>query len=655
MMLELPRQLAHLATALAVTAAIAVLPGVTPALAPAWADPYVEAVAGPSVTPAIGWAQLGLSDRMDIVGANVPADTSVPVPAGVVPSVLTGEVGSIVNVTDGRVDVLDGRGVVLGVIALPAGAISVPFTIDTSAAQVVDGRARLSFVVRDAGPVATACTQPPAITLSRLATTFSGPAPDPTTVAGFLPGYLDHVVIRVDRTPSPAVAQAALDLVAKLTRLYRPMPVRIDVTTGEEPGVVSLQSLSGTTRVIDIRDGGRPAVTVENPGTPAAVLAITGTGEQLATQVSLFTDRRIGLAQGNSATLVSSREPSDVSTTMKTFGQLGISAQTSVAGTTTLYTGFDAAAFGVGAINGATVHLKAHYTPVVGGEGSVLVRSGETVLATHSLDGSGTLDIAGEIPAESIASNVGLAMELRYIPRQDCPPLSDRVTFSIDPQSTVTVRPGAGNRGGFAALPMAFTPDFEVAIDKPDHLRYAAAALNLIAQQTQITLRPRVTHLSDAAASGSSALVVSGGRELADAGLHPPLLPGMAETVDVGGAESSAAATLVDLHAPLGMVQAFTDSGRAVVAVTGTGDWTLVDATLNHVRGLPDRWGSLAGDVVATGIAGETVTLSVNEGDAMPHQPAPGAGWHWWAWASIAAVGAAAVAAGATVLIRRRA
>lgn len=418
--------------------------------------------------------------------------------------------------------------------------------------------------------------------------------------------------------------------------------------------MVSLQSLSGTTRVIDIRDGGRPGITVENPGTPAAVLAITGTGEQLATQVGLFTDRRLGLAQGNSATLVSSREASDVSSTMKTFGQLGISAQASVVGTTTLYTGFDAAAFGVGAINGAAVHLKAHYTPVVGGEGSVLVRSGDTVLATHSLDGSGTLDITGDIPAESITSNVGLAVELRYIPRQDCPPLSDRVTFSIDPQSTVTVRPGAGNRGGFAALPMAFTPDFDVAIDSPEHLRYAAAALNLIAQQTQITLRPRVTQLSDAASSGSSTLVVSGGRGLADAGMHPPLLPGTADTVDVGSAPSSAATTLVDLHAPLGMVQAFTDSGRSVVAVTGTGDWTLVDATLDHVRGLPNRWGSLTGDVVATGIAGETVTLSVSEGDSMPHQPAPGEGWQWWAWASIAAVGAAAVAAGATVLIRRR-
>lgn len=638
------RRLCTLAAALAVFASVAVLP------APAAADPYVEAVAGPAVSPVIGWTQLGLADRIDIVGANQPSDTSIPVPTGVTPTTLAGQIGSIVNVADGRVEILDGRGVVLGVVPIPPGAISVPFSVDITAAQVSEGRAKLSFVVRDSGPAATTCTQPPAVTVSGLSTTFSGPAPDPVTVAGFLPGYLDRIVIRVGRTPTEHQQQAALDLVAKLTALYRPMPVRIDVSddTGPTPPVAP------ATRVIDIRDGGQPGIAVENPGTPAAVLAINGTGEQLVAQVGLFTDRRLGLAQADSAVMVSSREGTDLTSTMKSFSQLGISSQTSVAGTTTLYTGFDAAAFGVGPISGATVHLKAHYTPVVGGEGSLLLRSGATVLAARSLDASGTLDVTGDIPAEAITSNVGLALELRYIPRQECAPLNDRVTFSVDPQSTVTVRPGAGNRGGFPALPMAFTPDVDVAIDSPDHLRFAATAINLMAQQTQATLRPRLTRLSDAAGSGTGVLVVSSGRGLADAGLTPPLLPADGDTVDVG-ATAGAANTLVDLRAPLGMVQAFTDDGRAVLAITGTGDWSLVDTTFDHVRGLPNRWGSLTGDVVATGIAGQTVTLAVNEGDSMPHQPAPGDGWRWWAWASLAAVGAAIVAAGATVLIRRRA
>jgi hypothetical protein len=597
------------------------------------------------VSPAISWTALGLTDRMDIVGSNQSVDAAVPVPTGVFPTVLAGEVGSIANLTDGRLDVLDGRGLVLGTVPIPPGAVSVPLRLDIGAAQVVDGRAKLSFVIRDANPAATGCAPPPALTLRGLTTSFSGPAPDPVTVAGFLPGYLDRIVIEVGRTPTEFQQQAALDLVAKLTRMYRPMPVRIDVSTGGD------RSTDGATRVIEVRDGGRPGITVANPGTPAAALVISGAGEQLVTQVGLFADRRLGLAQSDSAVLMSSRDGTDLSSTVKTFDQLGVSAQTSVSGTTTLYTGFDAAAFGVGPIDGATVHLKARYTPVVGGEGSLLLRSGATVLAARTLDGSGTLDLTADVPAEEVTSNVGLALELRYIPRQECAPPGDRVTFSIDPQSTVTVLPGARNRGGFPALPMAFTPDFDVAVDTPDHLRFAAAAVNLMAQQTQITLRPRVTALTDAA--GSGLLVVGGGQALSGAGLTPPLLPGGGDTVDVG-TSAGATDTLVDLNAPLGMVQAFTDRGRSVVAITGTGDWSLVDATLDHVRGLPDRWGSLTGDVVATGIAGQTVTMSVAEGDSIPHQPAPGAAWQWWAWASAAAVVGAGVLAGVTWLLRRR-
>ena len=630
-------------------AVLALLGTVAPQPA-AVADPYVEAVADAAVSPAISWTQLGLADRMDIVGSNQAVDAAIPVPAGVSPTVLAGEVGSIANLTDGRLDVLDGRGVVLGVVPIPPGAVSVPLRLDIGAAQVVDGRAKLSFVIRDAGPAATGCAAPPALTLRGLTTSFSGPAPDPVTVAGFLPGYLDRIVIRVGRAPTEYQQQAALDLVAKLTRLYRPMPVRIDVTDGS---ATATPAGAATTRVIDIRDGGRPGITVANPGTPAAALVISGSGEQLVTQVGLFTDRRLGLAQSDSAVLMSASDGTDLSSTMKTFGQLGVSAQTTVSGTTTLYTGFDAAAFGVGPVDGATVHLKARYTPVVGGEGSLLLRSGATVLASRSLDQSGALDLTADVPAEEVTSNVGLALELRYIPRQECAPPGDRVTFAIDPQSTVTVLPGARNRGGFPALPMAFTPDFDVAIDTPDHLRFAAAAVNLMAQQTQSTLRPRITTLQEATASGSGLLVVSGGPALADAALSPPLLPNGGDTVDVGKS-AGAADTLVDLNAPLGMVQAFTDHGRSVVAITGTGDWSLVDATLDHVRGLPNRWGSLTGDVVATGIAGQTVTLSVAEGDSMPHQPAPGDGWRWWAWASAAAVAAAGVLAGTTWLLRRR-
>ena len=127
------------------------------------------------------------------------------------------------------------------------------------------------------------------------------------------------------------------------------------------------------------------------------------------------------------------------------------------------------------------------------------------------------------------------------------------------------------------------------------------------------------------------------------------LRPGGPNTVDVNGST----ATDVDLNGALGVVQAFTDKERTVLAVSGSGDWSLVDASFDYIRALPNRWASLTGDVVATGSAGETVNLTVREGGGLVNEY-PGDGWKWWAWLTLAMGGCAMVVAAAWVLIRRR-
>src|SRR5215218_2434323 len=266
---------------------------VPPAGPVATAQPYVSAAAEPNVTPAVSWTQLGLPERMDLIGSNQKSDTSIPVPEGIGPSMLTGQIGSVVNVVDGRVDVLDARGIVLGSIPVPVGVATVPFTVDITAAQVTEGRAPLSFILRENNPSSNSCTVLPSLSLSQLMTTFSGPTPDPSTVAGFLPGYLDQILINVGPHPSGSQQQTALNLVAALTHVYRPMPVRINVTTAANTPLAA----GASSRVIDIRDGQQAGIAVENPGSPNALLAITGVGDELMQQVDLMADRRIGLAQ----------------------------------------------------------------------------------------------------------------------------------------------------------------------------------------------------------------------------------------------------------------------------------------------------------------------------------------------------------------------
>ncbi|MFI5506742.1 hypothetical protein ACIA48_04680 [Mycobacterium sp. NPDC051804] len=625
----------------------AAVPIVLPAGPIASAQPYETAAAEPNVTPAISLRQLGLPDKLELIGSNQSFDTSIPVPQGIGPSMLTGQIGSVVNVIDGRVDVLDARGIVLGSIPVPVGVSTVPFAVEITAAQVTEGRAPLSFILRDNNPPSNSCTQLPSLSLSQLMTTFSGPTPDPMTIAGFLPRYLDQITIGVGPNPSRDQQQAALALVAKLTQLSRPIPVRIDVDTSSTP----VGRTGGPTRrSIEIREGDNPGIAVENPGTQGAVLAITGKGEELIRQVDLFADRRYELAQTSTASVTSMKTQLPTAAYTRSFGELDMAAEAEVLGVDTLYVGFDASEFAVGSIDHAQVHFISNYTSVTSGDASILIRSGSTVLASRKLDESGLLDLSFDLPAETIASNVGLSLEIRYNPERDCAPLTDRITFAVDPRSTVTVTPGSHNRGGFPVLPMAFAPEFDVAIDQPEHIRYAAQAINLMGQHSAVALRPRLATLDEAAARGSGLLVVATGEQLARAGMEPPMLTTGASVVDVNGSPI----TDVDVHGPLGVVQAFSQNGRTVLAVNSTGDWGLVDQSFDYIRGLENRWASLIGDTVATGPAGDTASLAVRAGDAMTPQPDLGDGWRWWVWATIAGGALAVLAAISIVVLRKR-
>jgi len=653
------------------TVAMAVVPlaapVLSPTIAPVYADPdsvdpnsvdpnsvdpntvdpnsEVQTVAAttPEPTRLIGWPELGLPDRIDLLGTNQPSETAIPIPIGTAPTILTGVIGSIVNVVGGRVDVLDDRGLVLGTIPVPPDAPTVPFELDISPALVANNMAKLSFVIRDSNQNVNNCTQIPALSISQLANAFTGPPVAPTSVADYLPSFLDKILINVGSNPTYVQQQAALDLVARLTKKYRPLPLRIDVTTDD---IAPLPE--PTVRVIDIRDNSQPGVIVENPNTPAAMLVISGTGQSLARQVELFADQRMNLAQAPAAVVLSARDDTTLSGNTKTFAQLGVTGQASVLGVTTIYAGFDVSAFGAGPISSAKVHLLAKYTPVGSGQASVLIRSGSTVLGTHKLDNSGLLDVTGVIPAEEIASNVGLALEIRYIPQQECAPLNDRMTFALDAHSTVTVVPGTNNRGGFPVLPMAFTPDFNVSLDNPGYIRYAAQAINLMAQQTSVTLRPKVTTFGQAASSRTGLLAVTNGAALSKAGMKPPLVPNGASDIAVNGDP----ATDLNVNSSVGAIQAFTQNDRIVLAITASGDWSLVDASFDYIRNQPGRWSSVVGDVVATGAALQTVNMSVNEGGPMAHQPNPSPVWKWWGWLSVG-VGAAALVIAATLLVIR--
>ena len=67
----------------------------------------------------------------------------------------------------------------------------------------------------------------------------------------------------------------------------------------------------------------------------------------------------------------------------------------------------------------------ANYTPVVAGEGSLLIKAGSTVVASRSLDSSGVVDLTADIPAEAITLECRSGAGTRYVPaaQQECAPL----------------------------------------------------------------------------------------------------------------------------------------------------------------------------------------------------------------------------------------
>lgn len=597
--------------------------------------------------PTIAWRQFGRPETLELRGADLDNKIEIPVPKGMTAAVISGQIESAVNVDAGRIDVFDGRDNAVGTIPIPLEVPAAPFTLNTSAAAIESGRLTLNFVLRSADPPGDTCAPTPTVTLSRLATALAGRPSNPATIADFLPSYLDTITIWTGPTPTADQQQAALTLTAMLTRNYRPLPVRIDVDTSATlPKGDPLAR-----RIIAVRDSETNGIEVRDPGTPQAVLTISGRGLDLVEQIAAFVDSRRGLAQTGSAVVQSATGPLNSSSTIMTFEQLGIAISNSFTGASSTYLGLDGAAFAAGPIVKATVDLRARYTPTGDDKASLLIKSGSYVLATRRLDQSGELDLKFEIPPQTITSDIGMALELQYFPGGGtCAPLIDRMTFALDPQSTVEITSGAVGSAGFTSLPAAFTPEFNVAVDRPEYIRYAAQAINLIGQRTATLLRPQLTSMDNGAAEKLGLLAVTVGDGVSRMGMRPPVTITADGQVGVDGETT----TSTVLNGPVGIVQSFAQNDRTVLAIDVPDRAELVDETFDYIRQLDNGWSSLAGDVVATGSAGETVELTVRSDRPVPGRTIRREGWKWTALATIVA-GAAATAAAARVLtIRRR-
>lgn len=578
--------------------------------APAAAEPVdadVPDVAG--VT--LAWPALGLEPEM-FLGPNSSSSFTVPVPVGLSAARLQGTIAAPLNIDAGYLEISDSNGGLIAAVDLPPAAsaqAATPIDVDISAARPRASSIGLSFTLRTQDNADRFCGPLQQLVLSDLTTVFTGTESPATTIANFFPPVLEQVTIFAPDDADAAEQQSALTLVSTLTRLYQPQRLAIRVVS--QPRGAIPPPAGQLARAIVVEAGGTAGLRVENAGTPGAHLRVSGSGDELSTQVSLLVNQLQTLVQTAASRVDQAGAEAAPSGDTLTFSQLGMSGRTDVLRTGSLTVGVDRSSLGTGRVDSVQVHLLADYTPVPNGDAaSVIVRSDDIVVYRTALDDTGHLDATFDLDAPTFGQWINLDLALTYTPAEACGPLIAPITFQIDPRSTLTMRRGGPPLEGFGAVPSEFSPGFLVALDgtSPDQLAYAARTIAAIARLTSQQLIPQVVDLSTAADATTGALIVAESAALAQTSLNPPV-GGDGTTVDLGLPTELRA----DFDDGLGSIQAFADRprNRSVVLITTTDAWSLVDPLFNYLDAPGGGWSQLTGDVLAAGAAGDPTNVAI--------------------------------------------
>lgn len=597
----------------------------------------------------LDWPTLGLSSEV-ILGPNSTSGFTVPIPVGLNASRLSGRFHLPMNIGAGYLEIDDGDGTLLASVQLPpagTAAVETPFDVDISAARVRASSVDLSFTVRPFDSGNQFCGPLQQLTLSNLATVFTGVEPPATTIASFFPPVLQRVTILAPTDASAAEQQSVLTLVSTLARLYHPQPLTITVASQRRGAIPTPSGQLERTIVVE---SGQAGLTVESPGEPGAYLRVSGQGDEPTTQVSLLINSLQSLAQVASVRVDQAGSQAAPSGGDElTFGQLKLGGKTDVLRTGSLSVGVDRATLGGARFDGVRVHLLADYTPVPRDDAAaVMIRSGGVVVYRAALNDTGLLDATFDLDGQKLGQGINLDFAFTYTPHEVCGPLLAPITFQVNPKSTLTLTRGGPPLGGFGALPSEFSPNFMVALDgsSPDQLTYAARIVSAVARLTNGQLMPQVVDVKTAAEGTSGALIVANSEALSKTSLNPPL-SGDGTAVDVA-LPTELRANVAD---GLGSIQAFADPprNRSVVLVTTSGPWTLVDPLFTYLDGLGGGWSQLTGDVLAAGAAGTPTNVAIRSGGDTA-EPASAASAESISWPHIG-IGVAIAAVALLVLI----
>lgn len=432
-------------------------------------------------------------------------------------------------------------------------------------------------------------------TLHKLRLVHGGAEQMPLDQDRFLGPAVSRVDVVVPRSAGDDVLEAALQVVAMLSRHYRD-----EVPVALSPADTVLPRVGAGQRVLRLEPGPSLSRGLEQRF-GLWTLTVRGPGEAAVDVVRQALDTAPG-------TTTTGGEQG--------FGDLGVPTALGGWGTSSTRVALLLDLFG-GAVGGLDLRLVGSHSAVPAGVlGRVDVRLDGALLESRDLRGEDTsIDLGLTIPAERLRADSVLDIILTAVPEGGCAAIGAALPLQLDLDPALSsLSPGPGDRvaAGFQRLPAALEGALAVAVrsDGRDRVEAASSAGALVAalQRTAgLALDITLTEPERLVSGEQDGLLVGAG-PMDVLAVQAPVRLEDGDVPTLAGSEAFAA------------LQAVTHRGRELVLLGGWDDEGGQAAGLARtlaVRTLDDGWGSLEGGALVRAESGRSVTLA-------PAAPAPG-------------------------------
>jgi hypothetical protein len=602
----------------------------------------------------LGLAQLGGSDTLEFaVGADPSSSTvSFQFPSGMAPQSFAAAVDLPLPLSFSMLTVSQGSRI-LARGPLPAGEGGA-FDIPIAGARAFGGWGTLTFTLL-AVPDEEVCSA--AVRLGSAAVRFRGADPTPQTVADFLPEVLTRASVELPPQPSPAEADAAVQLAAVIARRYRAQSPQIVTTTGGPGPARPVPAGGPLERRIVVREAPAPGLSVWVDDRGAALL-ISGPPGQLTNQARLLAEDLLPFAQSPRVDVVSAPPDQAFAPPSATLAQLEIT--TPGRGPRRTFT-IDQTRFGH-SLSDVALHLLGSHTPLardVGGE--VVVEADGIVIDRWPAEPGGEVDRRIAIPRSQIRRSIEIRVSVATSERTDrgCHG-GARSDLRISPSTTIsTARTGEPAAQGFQSLPQALMPvvTFGLASNSPGQVAQAVRIAAGLQRSSGVLLVTSVTSVRQAVDGGGPAVLIAPDG-LAEGSVGLPFRAGDSQVaVSARDPRGEPQTLTLDPGTGFGSLQTVFDGRRTLLVATSNRAPARLGELLDWLDAERARWPSLEGRAVITVPGSDPVTLPNPDvpADAEPGRDAAspgGSGWIPWAAGSVVLL-ATAGAVGSLLAIRR--